>query len=348
MPHATWTARPGLGAVLIAALLPALAAAPARDGRVETLRSRGALPVHVAGAFQEPVAFQQARSGAYYVFDRRAHAVYRVDAGRTAAERIVEIGHEEGRILEPGAFDLEPAGTFVVADAPNYIERVQIFGPGGARLGGFSLPGRAAPRLAIGGVVLSGVGSIQFTGRSILVNQPETGALVTEYALSGGAVRTFGTLRATGHEQDRDVHLALNSGLPIVNPLGGFYFVFQAGAPAFRKYDRAGRLIFERHIQGRELDEVLAAQPTAWPRRRVADWRELPVIPPLVRAAAADPRGHLWLSFMVPYTYVYDPDGEKVRTVQFQAAGLLAPTSLFFASPTRLLLTPGCYEFEVW
>jgi hypothetical protein len=44
--------------------------------------------------------------------------------------------------------------------------------------------------------------------------------------------------------------------------------------------------------------------------------------------------------------YVYDPDGDKIRVVQFYGAGLLRPTSLFFAGPGRLLVAPGCYEFR--
>ena len=66
--------------------------------------------------------------------------------------------------------------------------------------------------------------------------------------------RTFGSLRATGQEDDREVHLALNSGIPLADPTGGFFFVFQAGMPAFRKYDAAGRLVFERRVEGREVD----------------------------------------------------------------------------------------------
>ena len=41
-------------------------------------------------------------------------------------------------------------------------------------------------------------------------------------------------------------------------PRGGFYFVFQAGVPMFRKYDGGGRLVFERHIEGVELDRAIA------------------------------------------------------------------------------------------
>ena len=51
------------------------------------------------------------------------------------------------------------------------------------------------------------------------------------------------------------------------------------------------------------------------------------------------------ISFVVPYTYVYDRDGDKVRTVQFRGAGVIAPNSLFFAGNGRLLVTPGLFEF---
>ena len=60
-----------------------------------------------------------------------------------------------------------------------------------------------------------------------------------------------------------------------------------------------------------------------------------------------DPSGNLWVGLTVPYTYVYDPNGEKIRTVQFRGAGILSPTSLFFVSPSVLLVTPGGYEFTV-
>ena len=67
--------------------------------------------------------------------------------------------------------------------------------------------------------------------------------------------------RNTGHEADRDVHLALNSGLPLLDPTGGYYFVFHAGLPVFRKYDADGRVLFERHIEGPELDAMVRCLP---------------------------------------------------------------------------------------
>ena len=57
------------------------------------------------------------------------------------------------------------------------------------------------------------------------------------------------------------------------------------------------------------------------------------------------PRGELWVSMSVPYTYVYDRQGDKARTIQFYGAGLMSPTSLAFSRSGTLLVTPGCYEF---
>lgn len=333
-------------ALCLAAELVLLAGAAAGAGwTVETLRSVAALPPHVAGTFTEPVGFAELEQGGYLVLDRRGHTVYGVDAGRTRATRLVSVGQESGRIIQPVAFAVARDGTFIVSDAPVGRERVQRFGPDGARLGGFVLPGRVEPRVQFGGFVLNGVGSAQYDGESVYVNEPERGALITRYSILGAPVQTIGSLRQTGHEAETDLHFAFNTGLPVLDPRGGFYFVFQTGEPRFRKYDATGRLLFERVIQGTELDPLIASQPRVWPTRRSGTAREIPVVAPLVRTAAVDRQGNLWVALTVPYTYVYDAAGEKVRTVTFSAAGQIAPTSLFFARDGRLLVTPGCYVF---
>jgi hypothetical protein len=113
----------------------------------------------------------------------------------------------------------------------------------------------------------------------------------------------------------------------------------------FRKYDAEGRLLFERHIEGSELDAGVQSIPTVWPPRAPGTMA-LPYVPALIQAAAVDPRGQLWVSLVNSFTYVFGPTGEKLRTVQFDAAGIVSPTSLFFASRDRLLVTPGCREFS--
>ncbi len=121
--------------------------------------------------------------------------------------------------------------------------------------------------------------------------------------------------------------------------------MFQAGLPVFRKYDRDGRLLFERQIQGLEVDPVVAALPSSWPRNP-ADG-ELPLVRPTVRAAALDPTGRLWVAFDAGFTYVFDSDGDKIRVVQFRGAGLVSPTTMFFGPTGRLLITPGLHEYDV-
>src|SRR5213594_2785777 len=122
----------------------AVAALDARSPDV--LRSTSAVPAHIAGQFREPAGYQQSASGQYFVFDRRAHAVYGIDSAQSSASEIVRIGAEAGRIIDPTAFAVAADGSFVVADAPNGRERIQMFSPGGSRLGGFLLPGRVNAR----------------------------------------------------------------------------------------------------------------------------------------------------------------------------------------------------------
>ena len=329
----------------VLAVVSLVAAAPRAELRVEVLRSVGGLPAHLVGAFDEPVDFQQATDVTTFVFDRRGHSVHVVDAGRTRSNKAIEIGGEDGRIIQPTGFDVTPDGRIVVADVPRVQQRVQTFDAKGTRLSGFFLPGQPAARVMIGNLMLNGAGSIQHTGTTLLISHPESGALVTEYSVGGFAQRSIGRLRSTGFEDDRDLHIAMNTGLPLVDPTGGFYYVFITGTPLFRKYDPKGTLQFERHIEGRELDDYLAVQPTRWPKRRIQD-REVPFVTPAIRAAAVNDRGELWVSLSVPYTYVYNADGDKTRTVQFRAAGPVSPTSLSFAPSGRLLVTPGCYEFD--
>src|SRR5262245_3794013 len=330
-------------ATVVVALTALVAQPPA--SRVLVLRSTGGLPAHIAGSFQRPLGFQQSDAGRYFVFDRRAHAVYTI-AG-DAAKKIVEVGAEAGRVLDPSAFDIDPTdGTFVIADAPLRHQRIQAFTAGGSRLAGFTLQAKDVPRVTLDTLVLNGIGSIQFTGDSVLVNQPETGVLVSELSLYGETRRSFGRLRPTG-QADPNVHLALNAGLPLVDPTGGFYFVFVAGVPVFRKYDAKGTLLFERHVEGPELDDYLRTMPTLWPDRKTEDGDVLPLVLPAIRAAGVDRVGRLWITLMQPFTYVYDASGDKSRTVQFKGADILSPNSLFFTKDGRILVTPGCYEFRI-
>ncbi len=332
-----------LAAFAVAASGLAVQAPPNRPA--ETLAATGGLPAHIALGFQDAVGFVQARSGEFLVLDRRAHTVYAVNAAKTTVRKVLQVGSEQGNVLQPAALAISADDIFTIADSPTAYDRIQFFSVKGTYLGGF-LQTKDATRLVVGPLILNGVGSMAFTGKTILLNRPEAGALFSEFEMAGAVVRHVGTLRPTGQEADRGVHAAMNIGLPLVDPTGGFYFVFQTGRPMFRKYDASGALLFERHIEGPELDESILNLPTTWPRRP-AESGTVPLVLPLVRTAAVDSSGRLWVSLMAPTTYVYDPRGEKIRTVQFRGAGVISPGSFFFTTDGRVLITPGCYEFTV-
>ena len=198
-------------------------------------------------------------------------------------------------------------GSFAVADAPGGRERVQVFGAGGHPHRRVHAARPTAARVGLGTLALSGVGT-SFTGRSLVLSEPDTGWLLTEYTTAGDAVRSDGRAPAdrTGGRPRGPPRAECGASVP--EPSGGFFFVFLAGPPAFRKYSASGSLLFERAIQGRELDPCW--RPCRSGGRGVLGDREVPLVPPAVRTAAVDPDG-LWVSFVLPYTYVYDPEARR-------------------------------------
>jgi hypothetical protein len=332
----------------IAGIVFAVAAVAGQSvSSVERLRPVDALPAHMCGQFRDPIGFAQTSTGQYLVLDRRAHTVYSVDAKRTKLSTLVKVGVDKGELLQPGALSLSADDTFAVSDAPIGFEQVQVFFDNGTRLAAFVRPGAVAPRLAVGPQILSGAGSLHFTGQTVLISAPESGSLVVELNLEGHVIGRIGALRATGHESDRHVHLGLNVGLPLRTRDGGLIFVFQTGVPLIRKYAADGRLEFERHIEGPDLDGYIQTLPTTWPVRKAASG-EFPLIPPIVRTAAISPEGDLWVSLVPGLTYVYSAAGDRTRVVQFDATGPFSPTSLSFSrvtGTTRALVMPGCYSF---
>lgn len=318
------------------------AAHPQTSTGLEILEATDGLPAGIMSRFQDPVGFVQASSGDYLVLDRRAHTVFAIDRHQASVRKLLQVGFEGGSVLQPGVLALGHDDVFAVSDAVNSQERIQYFSTSGTFLGGFYLKPRPKPRLVAGSIILNGVGSLTFTGTTFLLNTPEDGALISELNLQGHVIRRIGTLRKTGHEADPDVHQGLNIGVPIALPAGGYLFVFRSGVPMFRRYDAEGVLVSERHIEGPELDAAIGRLPTEWRRTPGS----LPVIEPLVRTAALDPSGRLWVSLgSAPVTYVYGNDGEKQRVVQFRKSGLIAPSTFFFTKD-RLLVTPGCLEFR--
>ena len=189
----------------------------------------------------------------------------------------------------------------------------------------------------IDNTVLSGIGSLQYTGTSILMSQPETGALIASTRWRAARAGRRRRCARPGTRTIRDVHLALNSGIPLVDPAGGVLLRVpdrRAGVPEVRR-GRPARCS-SGSIQGREIDELVAdaADDVAAARRSDGEL-------PLVRADDPHRRGRrrravCGSSSSCRFTYVFDRDGDKVRVVQFRGAGAVSPGTMFFGPSGRL------------
>jgi hypothetical protein len=327
-----------------------LAIAAARSGAarpdLELLVAGRGLPTAFTSQLLDPVGCAETGTGELLVLDRRMHVVWAVDAKRATWRKVVLSGQKLGQIERPSALALGPGDQFVVADSSQGADRLQWFDLSGKMAGAFWLPDKHQPPIILQSVVFNGIGALHFARDSFYVGYPFRGSLISEVDLKGLTVRQIGLQRPTGQESDPELHLALNFGAVAADPTGGFYYIFQTGEPLFRRYDADGHLVFERHIEGVEIDEKTRALPNVWPRPADREGNK-PFVEPMVRAAAVDRTGRLWVSLQSGFTYVYDRRGDKIRTVQFDADGVVAPSSLFFTTDGRLLVAPGCYEFSV-
>ena len=265
-------------------------------------------------------------AGQYFVFDRRAHAVYAV-AG-DAAKKIIDIGAEPGRVLDPSAFDIDPAdGSFVVADAPLRRPRIQVF----------TAQRRPPRRLHAAGAREAARVTLE-SGRAERhrfdpvhrrrdPDQParDRRARVGAVDSYGEPRRTFGQLRATGQEADPNVHLRAERGAAArsIRPAAST----SSSSPACRSSastTRRGRCCSSATSKARSSTTTCRRCRHGGRRGATDDGDVLPLVPPAVRAAGVDRQGRLWIALMSPFTYVYDRSGDKIRTVQFRGADMLA------------------------
>lgn len=330
-------------AIVGAAGLAAVVTASSAQRTVDVLEPLFALPAHVVNRFEQPSSFVVTTAGDYLVLDRRAHTVHRVDARGRAVTPILRIGHEPGRVLRPMSIALSEDDILAVVDSPDAHQRLQYFTPEGMLIGGFYLPVPGTHSLVVGNLIVSGAGAMAFGGQTFWFNAPAWGAIMSELDTTGTVLRHVGVLRETGHETNSALHEALNTGIPVIDPTGGMFFVFQTGRPMLRKYDAQGTLLFERHIEGPELDPIIARLPHRWATPNDGS-RPLPA--PVVRTAAADRSGRLWVALQTGHVYVYDAAGEKTRTLVFGGPSPDLTSSLFFTRGGRVLTGPGGYEFD--
>ena len=318
------------------------------SSRVETLQSVAALPPHLVGRFGEPAGFQQAAEGDYFVVDRRGHTVSRIDAAMTAITPLLAIGHEARP--GPAAVRVRPRRRGVCrrrrAAAPPSACRCSR--PSGSRVSAFTL---STPIEAARATRRPGPQRRQRDApdgqRTVLLNQPDTGRSRQRVRHQGPRAPERGHAASTAH--DGDAQLAPG----VQRRACRCRFPAAASTSSSRPASRAsastratGALVFERAIQGRELDALVADRSRRRGRGVRASRRGHPGRP------AAGPGGHGRPTRAV-VDQLHRAVHLRVRRRRREGARRpvsrrwrLAPTSLFFARDGRLLVTPGCYIFR--
>ena len=183
-------------------------------------------------------------------------------------------------------------GTFVVADAPRQQERIQIFSSTGVadrRLHAARTAEAARHDRELGGERHR----LAPVHRPVDPDEPAGNGRAHHRVPAVGRrqpdVRPPAADRAT-----KTIRICTSRSTPAcrssIRPAASTS-CSRPATPVFRKYDRAGRLLFERHIEGREIDDFVAAQPTAWKtnrdRRAAARQRRSSARPPSIRAAGS-------------------------------------------------------------
>ena len=163
-----------------------------------------------------------------------------------------------------------------------------------------------ASRVALGTLSLTASARWRSTASSMLMSQPETGSLITEYGLPARRPnhRAVPPDRARRRSRAAPGHERGHSGRRSERRL---LFRLHGRGADVSQYDAKGGLVFERVIQGREVDPWWR-RPKRWPGRAATR---------VAAGAAGRPNrrggrsGRLWISFVQPITYVFDAGGEK-------------------------------------
>jgi DNA-binding beta-propeller fold protein YncE len=275
--------------------------------------------------------------GLYVVSERSRNSVLVIDGQLSVRKVIGGIGSGPGRLFRPGHLNVASDGVIYVQDGGN--ERIQSFDFDGHFLGGFQ--------------TTQYMGFAAGAGGEVYLGQPERGALVTVYSRDGRVLRSFGktktlsevygTEQAARDEQFRNainrVHLTVDA--------DGSVLVNFALAPILQKYTRQGELVFERRLEGPEVDALTQEVLSEFGGQHLV--MSLDGFPERLMSleAVALPGGEINVVLIDGSIYVADAEGRKVGIVRPRARQKFTPEMTGVSPAGELMLvglTPrDCY-----
>ncbi|MBA3242225.1 MAG: hypothetical protein H0T60_13430 [Acidobacteria bacterium] len=251
----------------------------------------------------------------YVVSDRTRSSVLVINERSEIVREIGGIGSAPGRLFRPGYLDVASEGAIYVQDGGN--ERIQSFDIEGRYLGGF-----ATTRFT---------GFAAGAGGEVFLGQPEKGNLVSVYSREGKALRSFGSLKKLSEVYGPDFALddekwrnAINRVKLSIEPDGGVLVSFML-APFIQKYTREGELVFERRLEGPEVERLAEAVVSPGGGGNLTVTTDGFPEHVMSLEAVSLPGGEINVILTDGSVYVADAEGNRVRVVRPRAEGRFTP-----------------------
>lgn len=242
--------------------------------------------------------------GKYFLTDIDGNRILIVNERMELERDFGRIGSGPGRLFHPGYLDVGPDGTVFVEDSGN--ERIVKFDQGGNYLGELRLPAHLG--LAVG------------AQNELYLGDPYEGHLVSVYSSSGQKLRSFGQLKKYSDvygpafsDKDAPYTIAFNRVRLSTDKEGNVYVSFML-TPLIQKYRPDGTLLFERRLEGSEIDQLMdAIQKTKYISTRGdgADAR-IVALDPVIDPA----NGNLMVPLVDGSIYVADREGKKIALLR--------------------------------
>jgi hypothetical protein len=270
-------------------------------------------------------------NGKYFLTDFEGNRILIVNERMELERDFGRIGSGPGRLFHPGYLDIGPDGTVFVEDAGN--ERIAKFDQSGNYLGELRVP----PHLGLA------VGS----QNELYLGDPYEGHLVSVYSSSGQKLRSFGQLKKFSDvygpafsDKDAPYTIAFNRVRLATDEEGNVYVSFML-TPLIQKYSPNGTLLFERPLEGPELDQLFEAiQKTKYIATRGdgADARIIALDPVI------DPsNGNIMVPLVDGSIYVADREGRKINllhpVLSSKGGGFFHPFVASLGANGELLVT---------
>lgn len=201
------------------------------------------VPIFDGFGFDYPLYVRRDNEGNYYVADQNNHRICVFDPSMRFKFQIGQLGQGPEDLSHPTGYALDSYGRLYIKDVGNL--RIQIYDKTGHHVGGFRSPLKSPD------IVVNSQGEV-------FLNHATRGHLISVYSSGGELLRQFGDLMSLshaypGHANDERYRVPLSRVVMAIDGQDNLYVAY-VFAPIIQKYDPAGKLLWERRLEGPLID----------------------------------------------------------------------------------------------